>query len=206
VGTAGRPEGLGRKKGKWKEKDVFILIVTTRRLLGRACHNTGSVPRHFSPFPVQLAPSPRIAAPPYTIVDHDPLDSPTAPTGVSLSPRSSPSPFFSRSQVHSHLISDGSTDPPHARYPNVTNHIISDLKIFPSLSWISPHFLPHLTFTHLTSPHLVLSLFRPPCIQLDAAPDTLKVLMCLSSDGCRPSHALYLLRSTGPSTSCLLQL
>ena len=171
MGTAGRPEELGRKKGKWKEMDVFILIVTTRRLLGRACHNTGSLPRHFSPFSVQLVPSPRISASTFTIVDHLPLSHPPPQLHTPLSALS-----FLPQVTRSHLPFDFRLDRPASHANNTKSHLGSqDLSI--SDTNLPSHFLSLSlpSHTHLTSPQLASSsAFRPPRIGLDVTARTPK--------------------------------
>ena len=96
----------------------------------------------FNSFPLRVSRHPHIQS--WIMI---PLSRPQPRLAYSSPP---PSPFFSRSQVH--LSSDFRCLDPASQ--NVTNHIISDLKIYPSLSWISPHFLSHirLTSTHFTSP------------------------------------------------------
>ena len=178
--------------------DVFILIVTTRRLLGCACHNTGSLPRHFSPFPVQLVPSPRISASTHTIVDHVPL---SYPPPRLLSSTLSSLDLFPRSQDHTRSF-DFRLDRPASHA--TPNHIISDLKIYPSQLWISPHisfpFLSRLTFTSTQ-----LTLYsRPPCIgHYSTHTQKFPCTYHLTVAAC--PHALHLFRSTHLHP-CLLQL
>lgn len=124
--------------------DVFILIVTTRRLLGCACHNTGSLPRHFSPFSVQLIPSPRISASTFTIVDHLPLSHPSPQLHALLSSLS-----FLPQVTRSHLPFDFRLDRPTSQH-KVTSRISRSVH----LKYGSSLTFPFLVSTVSHSPHL----------------------------------------------------
>ena len=70
-GNSGTTRRVGEEKREMEGKGR-IYIDRNYSPTPRLClpHNTGSLPRHFSPFPVKLVPSPRISASTYTIVVH----------------------------------------------------------------------------------------------------------------------------------------